>query len=142
MSRGARKVNNVLRTDKMNVFSLFRMYTSDKLYVNRRYQRKLVWGVEEQRLLVDSILKEIPLPSVFLINCEYEDSKYNHFEIVDGMQRIFAIVSFLLGDFAVEYEGDMCYFDPMQDAVTARLLQEGKIKERDTYLPSEVVFGQ
>ncbi len=37
-------------------------YRDGKLLVNRRYQRKLVWTVDEKQKLIDSILLGYPLP--------------------------------------------------------------------------------
>jgi len=40
----------------MSIQEAYRLYRDDKLIVNRKYQRKLVWTVEEKRSLIDSIL--------------------------------------------------------------------------------------
>lgn len=40
--------------------TIYTMLTDDKLYVNRRYQRKLVWTLEEKQKLIESIQKKIP----------------------------------------------------------------------------------
>jgi uncharacterized protein with ParB-like and HNH nuclease domain len=39
-----------------SVQSLYSWYSENKLHVNRRYQRKLVWTLEEKQKLVESIL--------------------------------------------------------------------------------------
>ncbi len=41
-----------------SIQSVYSIYREDKLYVNRRYQRKLVWTLEEKQKLIESILKK------------------------------------------------------------------------------------
>lgn len=76
-----------------SIQQLYRWYLSDRFRVNRRYQRKLVWSVEEKRKLIDSIIKDLPIP-LFLV-AEVEVSGDIHYELIDGMQRLNAIFSFL-----------------------------------------------
>ncbi len=65
-------------------------FTERMLYVNRKYQRKLVWSVKEKQSLIDSIIKKYPIPLILL--AETDNNKY---EIIDGMQRLNAIFSFI-----------------------------------------------
>ena len=65
-------------------------FTERMLYVNRKYQRKLVWSVKEEQSLIDSIIKKYPIPLILL--AETDNNKY---EIIDGMQRLNAIFSFI-----------------------------------------------
>lgn len=72
---------------------LYNFYTEEKLVVNRRYQRKLVWAIEEKEAFIDSIFKEYPVPMILL--AENEGDGNSRLEIIDGMQRLNAIVSFI-----------------------------------------------
>jgi hypothetical protein len=74
------------------VQSLYSLFAENKLYVNRRYQRKLVWTLEEKQKLIESILKKYPIPAVLIAGRENEPGT---FEIIDGLQRLHAIVSFI-----------------------------------------------
>ena len=76
-------------TSIQSVYGLFR---EAKLYVNRRYQRKLVWTLEEKQKLVESILKRYPIPAILLAE---KDDKSGCYEIIDGLQRLHAIMSFI-----------------------------------------------
>lgn len=135
-----RTVSNTLQITKYTVNDIFISYLEDRLYVNRRYQRKLVWGLREKRLLVDSMLMNIPLPALLLV--EYDlpnDNRSNILEIVDGMQRLDTIVSFILGEFGVEYNGEICYFNPDAYAETFQLKtsSDRRLKENTVFLPKE-----
>ena len=43
-------------TKSRTIQSLYSLYAADKLRVNRRYQRKLVWTLEEKQRLIESVL--------------------------------------------------------------------------------------
>lgn len=61
------------------------------LILNPSYQRDSVWSDSESKALIDSILRGIPLPSIIL-NQRKGDP---HVEIVDGKQRLTAILRFI-----------------------------------------------
>jgi hypothetical protein len=48
---------------------LYDLYVNDRFRVNRRYQRKLVWTVEEKQRLIDSIAKDLPVPLFLVARC-------------------------------------------------------------------------
>ena len=70
--------------------SIYAWYSENKLFVNRRYQRKLVWTQLEKQKLIESITSQYPVPAILL--AERPDGS---FEIIDGLQRLFTIVSFI-----------------------------------------------
>ena len=84
---------------------LYNYYIDERLVVNRRYQRKLVWSIDEKEAFIDSIAKSYPVPMILL--AENESVENNILEIIDGMQRLNAIVSFIENEFSLNGE----YFD-------------------------------
>jgi uncharacterized protein with ParB-like and HNH nuclease domain len=50
----------------MSIQEAYRNYRDGQFIVNRRYQRKLVWTIDEKALLIDSILKGYPIPLILL----------------------------------------------------------------------------
>ena len=81
-----------LASQPTSIQSVYAWYREDKLYVNRRYQRKLVWTLEEKQKLIESILKKYPIPAILIAERESMPGTY---EIIDGLQRLHAIVSFI-----------------------------------------------
>lgn len=79
-----------------SVQSLYSLYADNKLYVNRRYQRKLVWTLEEKQKLIESITKKYPIPAILIAE---RDGIVGEYEIIDGLQRLQTIVSFIEGSF-------------------------------------------
>lgn len=80
----------VLSNTTESITTLYRWYTKGNLIVNRRYQRKLVWTLEEKQKLIQSVIDNYPIPAIIL--SEREDGNY---EIIDGLQRLHTIISFI-----------------------------------------------
>ncbi len=78
--------------------SVYGWFAQEKLHVNRRYQRKLVWTLTEKQQLVSSVLNGYPIPAVLLAEI---DSGY---EIIDGLQRLYTLNSYIETAFAAEDE--------------------------------------
>lgn len=100
----------------MSIQEAYRTYAEGKFLVNRKYQRKLVWTVDEKEFLIDSILKDLPIPLVLL--AQTEDNKL---EIIDGLQRMNAIISFIENRFSIE----SLFFDVTQSSRAKQSADEG-----------------
>ncbi|EPJ9453173.1 DUF262 domain-containing protein [Pluralibacter gergoviae] len=75
-----------------SIQTIYSWFTEGKIFVNRRYQRKLVWTAVEKQKLIESIQKRYPIPAVLLAERENDPGTY---EIIDGLQRLHAIMSFI-----------------------------------------------
>lgn len=100
----------------MSLQEAYRNYSEGKFLVNRKYQRKLVWTVDEKEYLIDSIVKDLPIPLILL--AQTEDGKL---EIIDGLQRLNAIVSFIENRFSINNK----YFDITQSSRAMQSAKEG-----------------
>ena len=89
----------------MTIMEAYELYRNNKLFINRRYQRKLVWSQQEKKDLVESILLQYPIPLVLLA------SQSDKYEIIDGMQRLNAIFAFIENHFAVLIGDSEKYFN-------------------------------
>lgn len=81
----------------MSVQEAYRLYRENKLIVNRKYQRKLVWTLQEKQALIDSLIRDYPIPLILFAE-EVGDSAY---EVMDGLQRLNAIFSFIENSFPI-----------------------------------------
>ncbi len=113
------------------VETIFDYYQKDILLVNRRYQRKLVWTIEEKIGFIDSISKNYPVPLLLVAEISYQSNTI--LEIIDGMQRLNAIISFIEGDFKL----NKGYFDLETFATSKYLLDQGKLKQNYPKLERE-----
>lgn len=112
-----------LQMQPETVETIYDYYKDEKLLVNRRYQRKLVWTLEEKERFIDSIALNYPVPLFLVADIKYMDK--NRYEIIDGMQRLDSIVSFIEGEYS--YNGK--YFDLETIASTKYLLDKKILKQ-------------
>lgn len=113
----------------ISIQSLYRSYRDGSLIVNRQYQRKLVWTVAEKQRLIDSILKDYPLPLFLLAEKPAtEPGQGAKLEVIDGMQRLNAIFGYIEHGFLVD---EKCFnVDEF-----ARARQAAEAGEFETYPP-------
>jgi hypothetical protein len=70
---------------------LVRMHTSNKLEIQPDFQREVVWELPEQTRFIDSLVKQLPIPSM----CFSLDYKSQKWKVIDGLQRMSTIIKFL-----------------------------------------------
>ncbi len=68
-------------------------FTLGRLELKPDFQRRPVWSAPAKIMLMDSILKGIPIPKVFLSNQIKDEKTYRI--VIDGQQRIRAILDFI-----------------------------------------------
>lgn len=66
---------------------------NDKLELQPDFQRREVWSEAAKVMLIDTILKNIPIPKIYLKAIIKNDSTYRI--VIDGQQRMTAILDFL-----------------------------------------------
>ncbi|QFS46739.1 GmrSD restriction endonuclease domain-containing protein [Nostoc sphaeroides] len=124
----ASSVQRELSIRSESIQRIYNFYINHLFYVNRRYQRKLVWTIEEKRAFIDSILQGFPVPIILLAESERE--KFSVFEIIDGMQRLNAITSFIEGEFEINEK----YFDLETMVESKSLLDQDILKQKKPIL--------
>lgn len=124
-----------LRVNGDSLQRLYQQYLDDAYMVNRRYQRKLVWTVEEKSLLIDSVQKDLPIPLILL--AEYVGIDDVKFEIIDGLQRLNAIFAFLENEFPV----NEMYFDLETLGDTKALRDAGNLTQKQPVLPRDICLN-
>ncbi|SGY93110.1 DUF262 domain-containing protein [Moritella viscosa] len=74
----------------MSIGELANLYDDGELDIHPEFQRMYRWSSEQKSKLIESILLGIPLPSIFVAQ-----RKDGVWDVVDGLQRISTILSFL-----------------------------------------------
>jgi hypothetical protein len=87
---GSEPVSAKAHTWAINEFSY--RAARNRLDLSPSYQRGDVWPTSDAQMLIESILRGIPLPSVILLKREDAEAPY---EVVDGKQRLTAILRFI-----------------------------------------------
>lgn len=72
---------------------LFRMHEQGILQIQPEFQRDIVWKAADQTRFIDSLIKQLPIPSM----CFALDHKAQKWVVIDGLQRISTIIRFLEG---------------------------------------------
>lgn len=89
-------------SNNINIATFWENYNLKKYDFSPSYQREGdVWTEIEKSYLIDTILKNFPMPPIFLHQHIDNQSGKTLYDVVDGKQRLSAIISFLNNEIAV-----------------------------------------
>lgn len=66
------------------------LHAADELIIQPEYQRLFRWSEEQRSRLIESILLELPIPQIFVI-----ENPDGVLELIDGLQRISSVIQFI-----------------------------------------------
>lgn len=119
-----------------SIQSAYDNYVKGQYIVNRNYQRKLVWTLEEKMAFIDSIYNHYSVP-LFLV-ADTSDNQSKRYEIIDGMQRLNAIFSFIDNEFPIVVNGKKGYFNLDTLAITMIRRDKQEIEQKKPVLDREI----
>ncbi|HAT50398.1 MAG: DUF262 domain-containing protein [Nitrospirae bacterium] len=100
-------------TNAITVASFWEGFVLKKYNLNPKYQRKSVWDDEKQSFFIDSILKNFPIPPIFLHQRIDDKTGKTSFDVIDGKQRLTSIKRFIDGEIKISNEfGEEPFSDP------------------------------
>lgn len=76
-----------------NILDLQNLFTYGHLNLEPGFQRQSVWKERDRAKLIDSILRNYPLPAIFLY--KREEDGHLVFDVIDGKQRLESIFMFM-----------------------------------------------
>lgn len=81
-----------VRTDSFDLSfgEIANLHVSKELVIQPEYQRLFRWSLQQKSHLIESILLELPVPQIFVI--ENQDGVL---ELIDGLQRVSTILQFM-----------------------------------------------
>lgn len=81
-----------VRTDSldMSIGELISLHEQGELIIQPDFQRLFRWTFHQRSRLVESVLLQLPIPAIFLI--ERDDGRL---ELIDGLQRISSLIHFI-----------------------------------------------
>ena len=91
-----------------SIKKVYDWYRNGLLKVDRRYQRKLVWTINDKTALIDTILHHYPLPLIMLVG---GDGSTGVKTVMDGLQRLEAVFAFIENKYPIKYQGHYGYFN-------------------------------
>lgn len=96
---------------RITISEFYERYQLGKYNFDPEYQRRGdVWSSDKQSFLIDSILKNYPMPPIFLhqvIDSSTGATKYN---VIDGKQRLSAILKFISNEVELPSDFDVGAF--------------------------------
>lgn len=107
---------------------LFRLYNDKVLDIHPDFQRDIVWNPEKQTRFIDSLIKQLPIPSL----CLTLDYKTEKRIVIDGLQRIQSIINFL--DESEDWK--LAKLEDIDDRISDKKVSE--IKEKNSFLIERV----
>ena len=81
-----------VRTDTFDLSfgEITNLHANNELIIHPEYQRLFRWSAQQKSHLIESILLQLPVPQIFVI--ENQDGV---FELIDGLQRISTVLQFV-----------------------------------------------
>ena len=86
-------------TESKPISTLVRQCGRGKVNLQPDFQRGPVWSKAQKRMLVDTVLRDMDIPKIYLR--EVANGDYEH-EVIDGQQRLRAVIDFCAGEFQTE----------------------------------------
>ena len=108
--------------------SQFLRWSSKKeLVLQPKFQRRAVWEKAARSYLIDTIVRDLPMPKVYIRRVVNPDTRLAAYEVVDGQQRLRAILDFYAGSLVLSRRqnpelGDIT-FDRLPDPARRTFLQ-------------------
>jgi len=81
-------------SQKKSVQDIINYFEKNRLELNPGFQRRSVWNDRDRAKLIDSILRNYPLPSIFLYQRQNKSGEIEY-DVIDGKQRIESILMFM-----------------------------------------------
>ena len=91
-------MNNIGIANNEKLLSVFNELKSGELVLRPSFQRNLVWNNSHKESFIDTILRGLPFPEIYLADGEIDlQNQKSTRLVVDGQQRLDTIYSYVLG---------------------------------------------
>lgn len=94
---------NKFSRNTMKITQIYNGFKEESLIVDSSYQRRTVWGLQDNIRLIETILLDLVIPEIFMWDYETDPNTGKTItHIVDGQQRINAIFEYISGHFKLQ----------------------------------------
>jgi hypothetical protein len=80
------------------IAEILKWESKDQLIVRPKFQRRDAWEENARSYLIDTVVRNLPMPKIYLREIVNPDTEQLAYEVVDGQQRLTAIVDFHKGN--------------------------------------------
>ena len=88
-----------------------------RLNIRPKYQREFVYDDKKRNAVMDTVWQGFPLNVMYWVRVE--DDQY---ELLDGQQRTISICSFIVGEYMMNFDGNLLGFNNMTEEQQKRIL--------------------
>jgi len=89
--------------EKVVVKELGDLHDRGELDLNPWYQRRSVWTRPQRAYLINTVFEQKPVPSIYIRHYLDMESERSVKEVVDGQQRIRALLGYIKGEFSARH---------------------------------------
>lgn len=128
-------MSKLKETKVYNINDFINWNSSGELEISPKYQRNSVWNDKAKSYLIDTILRGLPVPQIFIRQIIDIKTRKTTREIIDGQQRMRTILSFVSDEFKISKS-----HNPIYGGLLFSELNEDVQEEFLTYeLPVEII---
>lgn len=101
--KGCNKIMKKTTAKIITISDIIQWNEKNELELSPKYQRNNVWNEKAKAYLIDTIVRGLPIPPIFLRQQVDVNTKSTYREIIDGQQRIRAILEYVVTEnFAIK----------------------------------------
>ncbi len=127
------KINGVIAMLKkkspkiVQINDVLQWFENDELELSPKYQRNSVWNEKAKSYLIDTIIRGLPIPPIFMRQKIDVKSKKTYREIIDGQQRLRAITEYVGNKFPISKTHNEMYggkfYDDLDEEIKEQILE-------------------
>jgi len=95
-------MSDIKDTKSFSINDILKWKENGELIISPKYQRNKVWNLNAKSYLIDSIIRGYPIPQIFIRQNIEISTRQTVREIIDGQQRITAIIEFIENLFKIQ----------------------------------------
>jgi hypothetical protein len=121
-----------------SILEIYQKINDKRLILDPNYQRREIWKSDKKTAFIESLYMEIMIPPIYVVEIPGEDLlSENIYEVVDGKQRLTAIIDFIKGKLVLE-EKSLEYYNDLFGGKTFTEIKEIS-SEKTTEMLSSVL---
>lgn len=94
---------NKFTRNTMKISAIYKGFEAETLIIDSTYQRRKVWGLQDNVRLIETIVMDMVIPEIFMWDYSTDPNTGETItHIVDGQQRINAIFEFISGHYKLQ----------------------------------------
>lgn len=141
---GEIRMNDIRLPTTIDINQIISWNNNNELVLKPVYQRNKVWNESAKSYLIDSVMRNYPIPPIFIREKLNLKERKTVREVVDGQQRISALIDFYENKFPIKKSQNKdlggLFFNDLSEEAQERFLTYKIIIEKITEKDDSLVF--